>query len=883
MKTTDGNQQPYLRAPRPIEPGEATGGVSAAGVPRVVALGALLALLAVANLLVVIPRLPAPDAPSVALPWWLLALAFAASEIWVIHFPFRRQAHTFSMSEIPLLLGLFLTTPTQLVTAQLVGAGLAMAVYRRQGPIKTFYNVSHFALASTVAWVVLHTALASTDAWSLAGMVAAVGATVAAGLVETTAVSAAIVLSGDRVVREELGETTLFSIINAIANASTGLMILALLFDGVPFTGYLAIAPALMMLLAYAGYSRQRETSATLGLLYEASHDLQRAEGLHGVVETLLPRTRAQLRAERAELTLFAGEGRTAVRAIADEDGCSPPQPLERATKGEAQLRHLMELRGPVRARPGTDGDPLAEYARIRGWQDAIAVPLAGSAETFGALVVANREGEIDSFSQGDLDLLASLAGTAAALLERDRLGASLDELMALQQQLVELTTHDTLTGLCNRACLMEDVRQALANDGQPTAIIVLDVEGLGDINASHGAAVGDEALKIIAARVTSAMRNGDVAARIGGARFAVLVPSVDDVDLVHGLATMLRTSLARNVTLDDGYEFALRCDIGVALDVGRDGVAEELVSAAELAARHARRSPTATYVPFREDMRVESRRRLAVASALRHMVSTGEGLATRYQPIVELASGHVVGLEALARWTHPDLGDVSPGEFLPVAERHGLMPEIGRRVLTAALEDAASWQSLTDRPVGLTVNLSTSQLGETDLLTDFDDALRRHGLAPELLTIDIDAEALRREQGALRATLEQLHRFGVHLALDDVGMGAHSLDLVDEVPVDVIKLDRGLTSNVRGSRTSRAVLRSLIDLGHELRLPLVAEGVEEPGQLDALRELGAEQAQGYLVAPPLEAEAVTVLLRALAGRAPADATNVIRLHERSA
>ncbi len=457
------------------------------------------------------------------------------------------------------------------------------------------------------------------------------------------------------------------------------------------------------------------------------------------------------------------------------------------------------------------------------------------------------------------------------------RLGAILDitERQALERQLAHQAFHDALTGLPNRALVLDRLGHALARGGRDratTALLLLDLDGFKHVNDSLGHAAGDRLLVAFAARLPGCcLRPDDTLARLGGDEFVVLLEGLTDPSDATRLAARIAASPALWAPYPlEGREVSVHASVGVA--VGRAGAATaaDLLRDADTALYRAKAAGKGDYAVFDPAMNAAAVARLELEADLRRAVARGE-LALAYQPLVALADGRVRRAEALVRWTDPARGPVPPGCFIPLAEETGLIRAIGRWVLAEACRQAAAWRrAFGDRAPVVCVNLSAREFGDPDLPTTVAGALRDAGLAPAGLALEITEGVLMGTAPGTLATLWQLRDLGVGLAVDDFGTGYSSLAYLKRFPVDTLKIDRAFVAGLGADGEDTAIVGAVVGLAHALGLATVAEGVETADQAAGLRRLGCTLAQGYHFARPLPPAALAALLAAGPGDRPA-------------
>jgi diguanylate cyclase (GGDEF)-like protein/PAS domain S-box-containing protein len=440
-----------------------------------------------------------------------------------------------------------------------------------------------------------------------------------------------------------------------------------------------------------------------------------------------------------------------------------------------------------------------------------------------------------------------------------------------LEDQLAHQALHDQLTGLPNRTLFLDRLRHAWARAGrtaQPLAVIFLDLDDFKTINDALGQAAGDEALQVAARTIAGCLGPGDTLARVGGDEFAVLIEDAADAPGAEAIAERMLERLRQPFSLA-GSEVSMRASAGIASERETDEP-DELLRNADIAMYEAKNQGKGRVVRYQRTIRDATLGRLQLKADLQRGLDRDEfGLA--FQPIVDLRTGHAVGVEALLRWTHLRLGSIPPADFVPLAEESGAIIPIGRWVLREATRQAREWQVALDRPVRMSVNLSARQLADPQLVEQVAASLRASGLAPTSLVLEITEGALVDDVEAAIATLAAVRTLGVALAIDDFGTGYSSLNYLRKLPVDVIKIDRSFVVELGRSEAQRALLRSIVGLTRTLRLEAIAEGIETPTQVDELRALGVRLGQGFYFARPLPADqAASFLARSAAGRAVA-------------
>jgi diguanylate cyclase (GGDEF)-like protein/PAS domain S-box-containing protein len=431
-----------------------------------------------------------------------------------------------------------------------------------------------------------------------------------------------------------------------------------------------------------------------------------------------------------------------------------------------------------------------------------------------------------------------------------------------LEEQLLHQAFHDALTGLANGTLFRNRLDHALAQRRRRhVAVLFCDLDGFKRVNDSLGHSAGDALLTEIAIRIRSSVRPGDTVARLGGDEFAVLLEDVMFEAEANVVAKRLGEALRRPITIA-GRELFVSMSIGIAVAESETDGAETLLRNADLAMYRAKSQGLGGYERFDGRMLRAADDRIGLETDLHRAVSRNE-LELHYQPIIELHTGRVVGLEALIRWNHPTRGSVPPNEFIPLAEWSALIVEIGRWVLQEACRQMKAWEGFW--PGGargfVSVNLSARQVLHPGLATDVAIALDRSGLDPSQLVLEMTESVLLEHNEETVNVLHLLKDLGVRLAVDDFGTGYSSLSYLHRFPFDTLKIDRSFIQGLSSERSERSLAASIVRIGRALDLEMVAEGIEGSDQLLALREMGCERGQGYYFARPLPKDQVEAFL----------------------
>ncbi len=466
--------------------------------------------------------------------------------------------------------------------------------------------------------------------------------------------------------------------------------------------------------------------------------------------------------------------------------------------------------------------------------------------------------GVLMSVMLGLLMLVLSTGRSRALALVREKTG----ELSQKNRELAHQALHDTLTGLPNRALVLDRTEQLLKRAARPPVTIVgalfIDVDGFKHVNDNLGHAAGDQLLVTVGERLQGAVRDGDTVGRLGGDEFVVLGEFTAGEATVNLLADRLTDVLREPIELDEGERtISITASVGVA--VGRYVTPDALLRDADLALYAAKAAGKDRYALFDASAKTAVKDRVELQADLSAAAQEGQFFLL-YQPIFKLPSRELVGVEALVRWRHPR-GDfvVPPDEFIPLAEESGLIVPIGRWVLGEACRQAAQWAQ-EGAPVPVSVNVSACQLGREGFVEDVRRTLQEHAIDPSLLTLEITETVLMRNAHAASKHLAEIKALGVSIAIDDFGTGYASLSQLQRLPVDILKIDRSFVAALNDGPRARQLLQAILGVGGALSLVVVAEGVEEQGQLLAIEEMGCEMCQGFLMARPGPPEAICSL-----------------------
>jgi diguanylate cyclase (GGDEF)-like protein len=435
-------------------------------------------------------------------------------------------------------------------------------------------------------------------------------------------------------------------------------------------------------------------------------------------------------------------------------------------------------------------------------------------------------------------------------------------QLKPSQERMDFLPNHDALTGLPNRILLQDRLSQAIRRAQRERgrlALLFVDLDRFKKVNDTLGHEVGDRLLEAVARRLGERLRGADTLSRLGGDEFLILL---DGHSSAAGAAAAAQAclDLLRSPLQIDTHAIPLSASIGISL-YPTDGMdAETLIRSADLAMYHAKERGRGNYQFHAPEMSIAAQEQHALENALRGALARGE-LGLLYQPQIELATGHLWGVEALARWAHPDLGAVAPERFIPVAERIGLIGELGEWVLTEACRQLVRWRTAGFAVPRIAVNVSIQQLARSNLLPTLQRCLVESGLVPEDLEVEVTESVIVGDNARVITALSDLRSLGISLVVDDFGTGACALGRINRVPIDRLKIHGSFIRCIGRGQSEEAITRAIIDLGRDLGLAVIAEGVEREDQSAFLQAAGCRLAQGYLFGEPMDADALGVYL----------------------
>ena len=778
-----------------------------------------------------------PAAWALGVSWWVLLPMFVAAEIFVFHLQYRREARSFSASEIPLVLGLHLAAPVVLLLTRLLSGLLVFIVHRRQTPLKVCFNVALLLVDTTAAVLVFELVADGTrPVLDTSGWIASVAAAMASSVVDSLLLS--LVISWyDRAFswRRNLVDLWFSSRLAALIATVGVVPVFALALGGAAVVPL--VAAGVVLVLGFRAYAGLADRHTSLSRLYQFSEAVTVAPTTDAVLRSVLQESRELLRAETAYLFRRSetGDGYTRWSLHLDAAPDALLDPTETSVCATVSAVFADGHSVVLRAGDADLADALGQPVR-----EVILAPLRIDGTVAAVLAASDRLGEVRGFEQEDTRLLETVANHASVALQNGHLIA----------RLRHDAMHDELTGLPNRAMFHELAQVAVeeaAAGGLPVAVMIMDLDGFKTVNDTLGHQVGDQLLIALARRLDEAA-GGVVVARLGGDEFAVLATHVSTDSEALVVARRLLAAMDRPVVIDQA-RLPLAGSLGIALGP-RDGTsASALLRCADIAMYAAKNSTSGARV-YDASLSTTNDLTLPLAADLREAIATGQ-VGIEVQPIVSVATGELVSVEALVRWAHPELGELQPEMFLGIAERAGLIGPITETVLDQALAVHRAW-ARAGIDVKVSVNLSARSLSDPDLPRSVAHALARHTVPPERLTLEITENSVIADPDAAIAVLDELRAIGVRLSVDDFGTGYSSLTYLSRLPVQQLKIDKSFIDGMTERTRDEAIVRSIIDLANNLDLEVVAEGVEDPTTLAHLADLGCDLVQGYYVARPM-------------------------------
>jgi len=764
-----------------------------------------------------------------------------------VTFEFRREAFITSFHELAFVLGLALCAPATLFAGCLIGT-CAAELANRAAFVKACFNIALLSLELGLVRALLGRFEPGVSLARPAGAVALLVAMAIANVVCDICVFAVVRLSGSPVKIRPMLAVKALSLTQALCITAEG-VVTVIVLEAQPWAVVLLGLLVLIFGLGYRAYTALRARYANLGRLYSfgsaLSDDLAQGE----VMRQVLERPQRMLNAERVVLTAPVGGG--FIRTWIDDDHELRSERVERPDPLSAVV--IRTGRGLVVPRQGRNTH--RGTANDLGLRDAVAAPVTMDDGQMGALLIAQRASEVKTFDAEDLRLLEAVAAHASVAM---RNGQLLDRLQTEASTRAHQALHDSLTGLGNRTLFSERMQAALeSSDDAVVAVMLMDLDEFKEINDTLGHHTGDSVLQEVAGRLSRTVGLRGTVARLGGDEFAVCLPACPSTEAALAFADGLRRVIDEPITVED-LTLEVRASIGVAISPEHGSDPSTVLRRADVAMYDAKKTGRGVEV-YSAERDHSSPRRLALIGDLGHAIESNQ-LTLAFQPKADLASGHVIGMEALLRWSHPTYGFVPPDEFIPMAEQLRLIQPLTQWVLGNALSQIAIWRS-QGMDLTIAVNVSARSLLNGSLIDDVKGALAQTKVPAGVLTLELTETSVMADPVRSEEVLGQLSELGCRISVDDFGTGFSSLSRLKHLPVNEVKIDKSFVFHMTNDADDAVIVRSIIDLARNLGLQVVAEGVEDLDTLNALRALGCDAIQGYFLCRPIPADALTTWL----------------------
>ena len=788
--------------------------------------------------------------------WWLVAVVlglYLVVDQLTAPIEFGPVSLYLTLVELPLVVGL-LCLPPWLVLAARVLVTVVRVTRSRLAPELVATNLTWQAWEVIVA-VNAFSAMAATSLGRAEGHLAA--AVVATATSTTFGVPMVMVVAsrvrGGTVDRRAVVVAALGNLATSLITTIIAVGVVDLAGDN-PLLMFGPVGVVLALLLVLRRYTVVEQRYQRTKGLYQFSSLLERTIDVgHAGAADILVQLTTLLSARRVDLVLeTAHHGGDVVRLSSDGNGSvhGSLSPMER-------LLLSGPMGGPSLVLPTDGAEAAAELTRYDARQ-LIHVPLGQDGDAVGVLAVVDRPGRARNFGPADLELCEALAQHLGLWLTRAHLAERLHRELDLRDHQAH---HDDLTGLPNRrqlARLLPDVIGAAAERLEHVAVVLIDLDRFKDVNDTLGHAAGDRLLVHVANRMARALPLGSLVARLGGDEFVVVLPPAGSIAGAMALAEQVPAAFQDRFSVD-GVEVLVEASMGavVAPEDGAD--IDSLLRRADVAMYEAKRNHT-RLVRYVSALDPHSPDQLSVTAALQRGIETGE-LLMHFQPKIDLATGMVAGVEALVRWNRGHAELVPPDKFISQAEHSGLAGPLFTEVLNLSLAQARTWHN-QGLVLGVAVNMSARNLADPDLAVVVGEALNRYHLPPGLVTLELTENAALANPMLAQQALARLLSLGVRIALDDFGTGHSSIRLLRDLPIQELKIDKSFVGAMRHDADAYAIVGNLTRLARDLRLGVVAEGVEDLVTHQALVDLGCDSAQGWYYARPAAGDAITAWLQ---------------------
>ncbi len=775
-----------------------------------------------------------------------------------VHIKVGREVHSFMFIELAFVCAAVSLPSRVAIVVVVLGATMARVFIQRLPVIKVIFNAAISAIETAVVLWTTHLLAANTKVTETRMWLVLLLGVAAATVFSALLVTGAIVLSGGKLSPRTMLRNVGLGLVGSLAMASVaiiGLVLTVVNAVSVVFTVVFAAG----CLIAYRRHVVLRERFNAVLRLERFTSALAPDRSIDTIVTKLLHHAAELMNSEDAAITLATTSGRVVLTRALSESGtltaehCPlPGDPVW--TKAHTTSKACLLTKAAVIY------DPLmvGQLERMKA-DDLIVVSLRLDADNIGILVGRNRHNSIVRTTDSDLDLITTMADHASVILERSRLFEKLDLEVSVRQY---QATHDSLTGLHNRAAFNDAADSYLNSDAAQTSqtvIMLVDLNHFKKINDTMGHHAGDDVLVQIASRLVGSLPVGSHVARLGGDEFAVLVPGLADEAHAMLVAGSLRAAIQEPVHVGD-VSFGLDAAIGLSFAPLHGTERHTLLKCADIAmyaAKERRSTPIAIFDPSQQKW---TEREVSLLEDLRHAIDA-EQLEIAYQPKTSLQDGHVYGVEALCRWTHPTLGMIRPDEFIRIAEQAGLIDTLTEFMIRGSLKQCRWWLD-EGLEIGMAVNIPAQSLSDPSLPSRVAAHARAANVPHRLLTLEVTESALMEDARTSRAVMTELRNLGFRVSIDDFGTGYSSLAYLHTLPVDELKIDRAFVQRIGHDQTSAQIVHVIVELAKTFGLQTVAEGIESDEIHDALRDLGVDLGQGFLMAKPATAEQLAGYLR---------------------
>jgi diguanylate cyclase (GGDEF)-like protein len=763
--------------------------------------------------------------------WWLFAL-LVLGMAYPLTIEFRRHAVITSLETVPLVLGMYFLQPVVVIAIYAGAMFVTRALVRRQPTMRWVFNTASAALCTSAALWIFRVTVAHPGSVHPRTWASAFAGAMASEILSVALVAIVAAIHENKWNFKESASVLEIALpVDIIATFLAIFAAAALTYD--PATAW-AISVFLALSIAAAQiFHRLSQRAAALDRLYAVAREMGPMAAEPADLAPALTQLRRIMRANQLELAVTTSADRSFATVVTVFDD------VEVGGEGVSVIKRAVddELESSLDPNFNTRLTWLPRRRRSRREADRLSTRVAGGDRTLGILSAIGRTDQAATFDRSDLHLLEAAGDQLATALEKGRLVESLRR----------AATRDTLTGLAN----LESLRSFLAtmlDTGTGGVLLLFDIDRFHDVNDMLGHDAGDAVLVEVARRLESSPSHGALTARVGSDQFALAIPGAAGSEVARLAA------LAVKSRVDGSLRFAevsadVRVTVGIARSPDHGPDAPTLLRRAEMAMTVAK-GTSAGIGEWEPSYERDGSRRLQLLAGLRAALAEG-ALRVEYQPKIRLGGGEVTGFEALVRWRHPELGPVSPDEFVPLAEATGLISALTSTVLRTALTTCKSWHD-AGKPVGIAVNISARSLDDPVLVGQVAAMLTACGLEPRWLTLEITESSVMENHERSLEVLLQLRRLGVKLSIDDFGTGYSSLHQLKGLPVHEVKIDRSFVEVVDGDGADRAVVRAVVELCVSLGLTSVAEGVEKASQAYALESLGVDQVQGFFHSRPM-------------------------------